>query len=142
MFDKEHLCTYNKLFKLARFINRHLTVLGALIRKSTPDLRLLSLEIMRNMSYVPSNRPALLSSQDYMYALRSVLDGTDPAEQLIAVSSIWKVIANSHKSKGAIKGSPLVRRLNALLQQRSLLENCEDDDLFNVLNIVVKLLNA
>ncbi|KAL9703786.1 hypothetical protein quinque_007304 [Culex quinquefasciatus] len=121
---------------------KHLTVLGALIRKSTPDLRLLALEIMRNMSYVPSNRPALLSSQDYMYALKSVLDGTDPTEQLIVVSSVWKTVANSHKAKGAIKSSPLPRRLNALLQQRSLRENCEDDDLFNVLNIVVKLLNS
>lgn len=97
---------------------------------------------MRNMSYVPSNRPALLSSQDYMYALKSVLDGTDPTEQLIVVSSVWKMVANSHKAKGAIKSSPLPRRLNALLQQRSLRENCEDDDLFNVLNIVVKLLKS
>lgn len=121
---------------------KHLTVLGALLRKSSPELRKLSLEIMRNMSYVANNRPALLSSDDYMYALKSVLDGSDPAEQLIVVSSIWKVIANNHKGRNAIKSSPIPRRLNALLKQRSLLEHCEDDDLFNVLNIVVKLLHS
>ncbi|XP_065076156.1 protein rotatin homolog [Ochlerotatus camptorhynchus] len=121
---------------------KHLTVLGAFIRKSTPELRRLSLEIMRNMSFVNNNRPALLASQDYMYALKSVLDETDPAEQLLVVSSIWKIIANNNKGKSAIKSSPIPRRLNALLKQRSLLERCEDDDLFNVLNITVNLLNS
>lgn len=121
---------------------KHLTVLGALIRKSTPELRRFALEIMRNMSFVSNNRPALLASQDYMYSLRDVLDGTDPAEQLLVVSSIWKIIANNFKGKAAIKSSPLPRRLNALLRQRSLLERCEDDDLFNVLTVVVSLLNA
>lgn len=122
--------------------HRHLTVLGALIRKSTPELRRFSLEIMRNMSFVNNNRPALLASQDYMYALKDVLDGTDSAEQLLVVSSIWKMIANNFKGKAAIKSSPIPRRLNALLRQRSLLDRCEDDDLFNVLTIVVNLLNA
>ncbi|KXJ71869.1 hypothetical protein RP20_CCG019454 [Aedes albopictus] len=121
---------------------KHLTVLGALIRKSTPELRRFSLEIMRNMSFVNNNRPALLASQDYMYALKDVLDGTDSAEQLLVVSSIWKMIANNFKGKAAIKSSPIPRRLNALLRQRSLLDRCEDDDLFNVLTIVVNLLNA
>lgn len=116
-------------------------MLGALIRKSTPELRSLSLEIMRNMSFVNNNRPALLASQDYMYALKSTLDGTDPAEQLLVVSSIWKIVANNNKGKSAVKSSPIPRRLNALLKQRSLLERCDDDDLFNVLNITVNLLN-
>ncbi|XP_062560483.1 protein rotatin homolog [Armigeres subalbatus] len=121
---------------------KHLTVLGALIRKSTPELRHFSLEILRNMSFVSSNRPALLASQDYMYALKSVLDGSDATEQLLVVSSIWKIVANNFKGKAAIKSSPIPRRLSALLRQRSLLERCEDDDLFNVLTIVVNLLNA
>ncbi|XP_055627670.1 protein rotatin homolog [Toxorhynchites rutilus septentrionalis] len=121
---------------------KHLTVLGALIRKSSPELRKLSLEIMRNMSFIATSRPALLASADYMHTLKSVLDGTDCGEQLIVVSAIWKIIANNHRGKSAIKSTPIPRRLNALLKQRSLLENCEDDDLFNVLNIVVKLLNS
>ncbi|XP_055593623.1 protein rotatin homolog [Uranotaenia lowii] len=121
---------------------RHLTVLGALIRKSTPELRLLALEIMRNMSYVPSNRPALLASQDFMCTVKSVLDGENCSEQLIVASSIWKMIANNYKGKSAIKNSAIPRRLSALLKQRSLKERCEDDELFNVLNVVVKLLNS
>ncbi|XP_058829123.1 protein rotatin homolog [Topomyia yanbarensis] len=121
---------------------KNLTVLGALIRKSTPELRRLSLEIMRNMSFVAVNRPVLLASSDYMYALKTVLDGTETTEQLIVICSIWKVIANNHKGKSAIKSSPIPRRLNALLKQRSLLQRCEDDDLYNILSVVVKLLQA
>ncbi|XP_058458275.1 protein rotatin homolog [Malaya genurostris] len=119
---------------------KNLTVLGALIRKSTPELRRLSLEIMRNMSFVTSNRAALLASNDYMHALKVVLDGTETTEQMIVISSIWKVIANNHKGKSAIKSTPIPRRLSALLKQRSLLEQCEEDDLYNSLSIVVQLL--
>lgn len=116
--------------------------MGALIRKGTPELRKLSLEIMRNMSFVVNNRPALLASNDFMNTLKFVLDGADCGEQLLVVSAIWKMIANNHRYKSNIKSTPIPRRLNAMLKQRSLLEHCEDDDLFNVLNIVVKLLNS
>lgn len=46
-------------------------MLGAFVRKSTPELRRFSLEIMRNMSFVNNN----LASQDYMHTLKAVLDG-------------------------------------------------------------------
>ncbi|XP_053687362.1 protein rotatin homolog [Sabethes cyaneus] len=119
---------------------KHLTVLGALFRKSNTILRRLSLEIMRNMSFVAGNRPALLASADFMHALKAVLDGTNVDEQLLVACCIWKLVANNQKGKAAIKSSPIPRRLDALLKQRSLLHQCEDDDLYNVLTITVKML--
>ncbi|XP_055535031.1 protein rotatin homolog [Wyeomyia smithii] len=122
---------------------KHLTVLGALIRSSNVKLRRLSLEILRNLSFVASNRPALLASTDYMHTLKAVLDGTNAEEQLLMACSVWKLIANNQKGKGAIKSSPVPRRLNALLKQRSLLPNCgNDDDLYNVLKIIIKILES
>ncbi|XP_035794602.1 rotatin-like [Anopheles albimanus] len=123
---------------------RHLTVLGALFRKGTAELRLLSLAILRNLSFVPANRVALLSSADCMFMLQSSLQQTNQDKQLIAAVTIWKLIANNHKGKAAVKSSPLVRMTVALSKHYALqaANSTVDKELWNVLSTVRHILEA
>ncbi|XP_052871704.1 protein rotatin homolog [Anopheles cruzii] len=128
---------------------RHLTVLGALVRKSNPTLRLLSMSIVRNLTFVPANRSALLASADYMFILQSALQqSSHPEEQLVGAVAVWKLIANSHKGRAAVKGSPLVRMCGALWKHYALKDVARADstgcrtteELWNVLATVRRIL--
>ncbi|ETN66053.1 hypothetical protein AND_002165 [Anopheles darlingi] len=123
---------------------RHLTVLGALFRKSNAELRLLSLSILRNLSFVPANRIALLSSSDCMFMLQTSLQQTNQDKQLIAAVTIWKLIANNHKGRAAVKSSPLVRMTVALSKHYALqaANSAVDKELWNVLSTVRHILEA
>lgn len=77
--------------------------------------RHLALEILRNMSFNPENRAALLSSTDFMRVIHSVLDKTEIGEeQLLITVAIWKLVANNAKSKNIVKNSPISTKLRAL----------------------------
>ncbi|XP_050096814.1 protein rotatin homolog [Anopheles aquasalis] len=123
---------------------RHLTVLGALFRKGNAELRLLSLAILRNLSFVAANRVALLSSSDCMFMLQSSLQQTNQDKQLIAAVTIWKLIANNHKGRAAVKSSPLVRMTVALSKHYALqaANSAVDKELWDVLSTVRHILEA
>uniref|UniRef100_A0A1S4H7L0 Rotatin N-terminal domain-containing protein n=1 Tax=Anopheles gambiae TaxID=7165 RepID=A0A1S4H7L0_ANOGA len=123
---------------------RHLTVLGALIRKSDIDVRLLSLTIVRNLTFVPNNRAALLASADYMFILQNALQRTScRTEVLMAAVAVWKMIANNQRGKAAIKSSPLVRLIEGQVKHYSMTpEGNDKNELWCVLMTVYHILNA
>ncbi|XP_053670517.1 uncharacterized protein LOC128720842 [Anopheles nili] len=123
---------------------RHLTVLGALVRKSDIDLRLLALGIIRNLTFVLANRPALLASSDYMFMLQNSLQRTSCGREiLIAAVTMWKMIANNHRGKTAIKSSPLVRLIAGQVKLHSMTPGGNDqNELWNVLMTVYRILGA
>lgn len=119
---------------------RNLSILCALIRKSNPKLKLLSLKILRNMAFLPANRPALLTSKDYIFVVKMVLDNGNNQEKLLIVTSIWKIIVNNFKAKNEIKNSQILKKLNVCSQQ-IVMNGDTESDLFKVLSIVNKLLD-
>ncbi|KFB47543.1 hypothetical protein ZHAS_00015506 [Anopheles sinensis] len=123
---------------------KHLTVLGALVRRSDHDLRHFALAIIRNLTFVNANRPALLASSDYMFMLQSALNrAASRGDQTMATVTVWKMIANNHKGRAAIKASPLVRHIADLVKFHSMTaEGNEQDDLWNALMTVYRILQA
>ncbi|XP_058118353.1 protein rotatin homolog [Anopheles ziemanni] len=123
---------------------KHLTVLGALVRRSDHDLRHFALAIIRNLTFVNANRPALLASSDYMFMLQSALNrSASRGEQTMATVTVWKMIANNHKGRAAIKASPLIRHIAELVKFHSMTaEGNEQDDLWNALMTVYRILQA
>uniref|UniRef100_A0A182JF50 Rotatin N-terminal domain-containing protein n=1 Tax=Anopheles atroparvus TaxID=41427 RepID=A0A182JF50_ANOAO len=123
---------------------KHLTVLGALVRRSDFDLRQYALFIIRNMTFVPANRPALLASSDYMFMLQNALKCTATRnEQLTAAVTVWKMIANNQKGRAAIKASPLVRHIGALVNHHSMeAGTITQDELWDILMTVYRILQA
>uniref|UniRef100_A0A182QXR5 Rotatin N-terminal domain-containing protein n=1 Tax=Anopheles farauti TaxID=69004 RepID=A0A182QXR5_9DIPT len=123
---------------------RHLTVLGALVRKSGSELRLLALAIIRNLTFVLANRPALLASSDYMFILQNALQRTaSEMEVLMAAVTVWKMIANNQRGKAAIKSSPLVRLIAGQVKHYSMTPDGNDQNqLWGVLMTVYRILGA
>ncbi|XP_049290028.1 uncharacterized protein LOC125767467 [Anopheles funestus] len=123
---------------------RHLTVLGALTRKSDLEIRLLAMAIVRNLTFVPANRPALLASSDYMFILTNALQRTScRGEVLMAAVTVWKMIANNQRGKAAIKSSPLVRLIEGQVKHYSMTpEGNDQNELWNVLMTVYHILKA
>lgn len=119
-------------------------MLGALIRKSDIDVRLLSLAIVRNLTFVPNNRAALLASADYMFILQNALQRTScRTEVLMAAVAVWKMIANNQRGKAAIKSSPLVRLIEGQVKHYSMTpEGNDKNELWCVLMTVYHILNA
>ncbi|XP_035901362.1 uncharacterized protein LOC118507232 [Anopheles stephensi] len=123
---------------------RHLTVLGALTRKSDLEIRLLAMAIVRNLTFVLANRPALLASSDYMFILWNALQRTScRGEVLMAAVTVWKMIANNQRGKAAIKSSPLVRLIEGQVKHYSMTpEGNDQNELWNVLMTVYHILKA
>uniref|UniRef100_A0A182MXW6 Rotatin N-terminal domain-containing protein n=1 Tax=Anopheles dirus TaxID=7168 RepID=A0A182MXW6_9DIPT len=123
---------------------RHLTVLGALVRKSGSEMRLLALAIIRNLTFVLANRPALLASSDYMFILQNALQRTSSEmEVLMAAVTVWKMIANNQRGKAAIKSSALVRLIAGQVKHYSMTpEGNDQNELWNVLMTVYRILGA
>uniref|UniRef100_A0A182P9D1 Rotatin N-terminal domain-containing protein n=1 Tax=Anopheles epiroticus TaxID=199890 RepID=A0A182P9D1_9DIPT len=123
---------------------RHLSVLGPLIRKSDLDIRLLAMAIVRNLTFVPNNRTALLASADFMFILQNALQRTTcQVEVLMAAVAVWKIIANNQRGKAAIKSSPLVRLIEGQVKRYSMTpEGNDQNDLWSVLMTVYQLLKS
>lgn len=119
---------------------RNLSVLCALIRKSNPKLKLLSLKILRNMAFSPGNRTALLTSNDYIFVVKMILDNGSNQEKMLIVTSIWKIIVNNCKAKNEIKNSQIGKKLNVCSQQ-IVMKGDTEGDLFKVLSLVHKILD-
>lgn len=92
-----------------------MNLLCNLAESSNRKNRRLALEILRNMSFNPENRAALLSSSDFQRVMYNILDKKVASEeQLLITVSIWKLVANHAKSKNIIKNSPISSKLRAL----------------------------
>uniref|UniRef100_A0A182JWF6 Rotatin N-terminal domain-containing protein n=1 Tax=Anopheles christyi TaxID=43041 RepID=A0A182JWF6_9DIPT len=121
---------------------RHLSVLGALIRKSDLDIRLLAMAIVRNLTFVLSNRSALLASADYMFILQNSLQRTSSRmEVMMAALSVWKMIANNQRGRATIKSSPLVRLIEGQVKHYSMTpEGNDQNELWCVLITIYQIL--
>lgn len=69
------------------------------------------------MSFNTANRSVLLTSDDFMHVIYTVLNKGTPYEQLIIVTSIWKLIAQNFKGKNTIKNSKIFNLLRKLYEE-------------------------
>lgn len=69
------------------------------------------------MSFNTANRSVLLTSDDFMHVIHTVLNNGTPYEQLIIVTSIWKLIAQNFKGKNTIKNSKIFNLLRKLYDE-------------------------
>lgn len=63
------------------------------------------------MAFNKSNRSSLLISDDFLFIVYNVLESGRLFEQLLIVTSIWKLIAQNFKGKNVIKNSKLYDKL-------------------------------
>lgn len=95
-----------------------MNLLCNLAESSHSKIRRQSLEILRNLAFNPDNRVALLSSDDFLRVVCSVLDKNELGdEQLLIAVAIWKLVANNAKGKNTIKNSPIMGKLNGLREK-------------------------
>ncbi|XP_055312030.1 uncharacterized protein LOC129574273 isoform X2 [Sitodiplosis mosellana] len=93
----------------------HMNLLCNLAESSNKPNRCLALKILRNMSFNPENRAALLQSSDFQHIMYNVLDKKVVGdEQLLITVSIWKLTANNAEAKNIMKNSPILSKLRAL----------------------------
>lgn len=159
---------------------KHLTVLRTLIEQGPYELGQCALEIIRNMAFNGSNRTSLLASgkkktpidlrklssainidfvsfssffsDDFLYTMKLALDSQSAPIQLLAITSIWKLISHNSKGRHVIKHSILYNKLlklNESIKYSTIRANVEmDDDAENqedlriVLDCVTKILST
>lgn len=95
-----------------------MNLLCNLAESSYSKIRRQALEILRNLTFNPDNRAALLSSSDFLRVICSVLDKPELGdEQLLIAVAIWKLVANNAKGKNTIKNSPIMGKLMGLKEK-------------------------
>lgn len=123
-------------------ILRHINLLCALaISKDNPEIRILALDIIKNMCCLQSNRPGVLTSDSILRVFEESLNSENELEQKIIVIAIWKLIANNAKAKTTIKSTSIPLILNNVLKQMSIDDDIEDNELYNLIAIVNGILS-
>ncbi|XP_073814846.1 protein rotatin homolog isoform X2 [Musca autumnalis] len=128
----------------------HLNALCSVINRAKGETRLLSLRILRNMSFLNSNRITLLNSSDFIYTAheiisQSVSPKSSVEEQLAVCVALWKLISGGVKFVAMIRGTKLSKQLRLLRDSLKclLLENNEQieygKELLKVLDIIFKM---
>lgn len=118
---------------------RHLNLFRSLIDGSSSHLRLLSLQILRNMSFNTTNRSILLISDDFLYVIYSTLESGTLLEKLLVVTSIWKLIAQNFKAKNVIKNSKIFNKLRKLHDEHENYQiDEENEETYEELAIAIK----
>lgn len=121
---------------------KHINLLCALVlSKQIPEIRILALEIIKNMCSHATNRPGILTSESLMQVFQEILDSSNDLEQKIVVTAIWKLIANNAKAKTTIKSTVIPSVLNKILKTMSSDDNFEENELYNLIVIVSGILN-
>lgn len=120
---------------------KHLNVLCTLARKQTKSLKLPALKILRNMSFLTTNRAALLTSKDFIYIVKEILDSGNDEEQLTIIVALWKIVANSNRHKNEIKNSLVYKKLNDLSNKLAV-KNKTDTQIYEVLNCLLNVLST
>lgn len=115
VFDFQFISLANGAYSLSKILLcRHLSLLRMLTDGNVSQLRQLALQILRNMAFNAANRSVMLTSDDFIHVVYTVLEKGTPNEQLIVVTSIWKLIAQNSKGKNTIKNSKIYHRLRTL----------------------------
>ncbi|KAM7364024.1 rotatin homolog anastral spindle 3 [Cochliomyia hominivorax] len=132
--------------------SRHLNALCSVVNKSLPGStkRLMSLRILRNMSFLNCNRSVLITSNDFIFTLNEIVSqpiGESVEEQFLMCVSLWKLISGGIKFVSIIRGTRLAKNLRLLKENLAYAEDENNEtvkrsnDLLNVLNIIFKIFN-
>lgn len=88
-------------------------------------------------------------SDDYLYIVQSILDNGTANEQLLIVSSIWKLIVQNYKGRHVIKNSRIYVKLRKLYEKLQMNANKisgtnenEDDDNERAMETLIDLNSA
>ncbi|XP_037896420.1 uncharacterized protein LOC119641702 [Glossina fuscipes] len=102
----------------------HLNALCYAIHQSEPrsEIRLLSLRIIRNMSFLGSNRSTLITSTDFIYMIDEIVaqpmeiktPGITYEEQWLICLALWKLMSGGVKFVAMIRGTKLAKHLRVL----------------------------
>ncbi|XP_049317706.1 protein rotatin homolog [Bactrocera dorsalis] len=145
---------------------RNLRALCDVIIRSPPSstVRILTLRILRNMCFLGSNRSALMTSNDFICTIDTIvgerLDSSAASnaeqkyvsyeEQLIACVGVWKLASGGAKYVAMLRCTNLAKQLRQLNQQlQSLKENNSKKfsqisfatDLSYVLDVILNIFN-
>lgn len=93
------------------------------------------------MSFSVANRAALLASDEYLYAIKSVIETGTVDEQLLAITSIWKLIANSYKAKHSIRNGSILSKIQTLSDrmQSTDTNDIKSSELIDAINMVLQI---
>nr|XP_013100334.1 unnamed protein product [Stomoxys calcitrans] len=128
----------------------HLNSLCAVINRCKGETRILCLRILRNVTFLNSNRSILLTSTDFIYTANEIVSQTLSAkssveEQLAICVALWKLICGGAKFVAMIRGTKLAKQLRLLRDAlTSLMEESNakikfGKDLLKVLDIIFKI---
>ncbi|XP_055385782.1 protein rotatin homolog [Condylostylus longicornis] len=117
---------------------KHLYILCSFITKTKNKIRLLCLIILRNMAFLQANGPGLLSSQDFQYVTRDVLESGNEHEKFIIVIALWKLISKNFKARHVVKSWGIPMKLKNI--QREIDKNDTENDLYSAIEIVLNIL--
>ncbi|XP_023158979.1 uncharacterized protein LOC101451308 isoform X2 [Ceratitis capitata] len=141
---------------------RNLRALCDVVSRSPPsgNARLLTLRILRNMCFLPSNRSALVASTDFICTVNTIIEHqlnvslkqkcTSYEEQLIACVGVWKLASGGAKYVAMLRSTNLAKHLRQLHERLSTLKEADPKqfsqmlfagDLFYVLGVLLDIFN-
>nr|CAD7425701.1 unnamed protein product [Timema monikensis] len=107
--------------------------------------KLLSLSVLRNITFHRFNRPRLLSSGEFLQVLHQKLNEGSTEEKGMVASMIWSLVANNQKGKLIVKCSGLDTKLQEAVNQLTLTSKTspsQSEEKLQIMNYVLRILNT
>nr|CAD7257485.1 unnamed protein product [Timema shepardi] len=107
--------------------------------------KLLSLSVLRNITFHQFNRPRLLSSGEFLQVLHQKLSEGSVEEKGMVASMIWSLVANNQKGKLIVKCSGLDTKLQEAVNQLTLTSkssSSQSKEKLQIMNYVLRILNT
>nr|CAD7570235.1 unnamed protein product [Timema californicum] len=107
--------------------------------------KLLSLSVLRNITFHQFNRPRLLSSGEFLQVLHQKLSEGSTEEKGMVASMIWSLVANNQKGKLIVKCSGLDTKLQEAVNQLTLTSKSspsQSKEKLQIMNYVLRILNT
>nr|CAD7446423.1 unnamed protein product [Timema bartmani] len=107
--------------------------------------KLLSLSVLRNITFHQFNRPRLLSSGEFLQVLHQKLSEGSAEEKGMVASMIWSLVANNQKGKLIVKCSGLDTKLQEAVNQLTLTSKSspsQSEEKLQIMNYVLRILNT
>ncbi|XP_055849600.1 protein rotatin homolog [Episyrphus balteatus] len=131
-------------------VSRNIIGLCTVINKChDPSLRLIGLKILRNMTFLPSNRTNLLASADFLYTVNNIITNSECySERLVTCTAVWRLISGGAKYAATIKNTKMTKKLKTILEDlnggelQHSANRGQAKDLANVIEIILRILNS